>query len=640
MRFPGRHVLATATFASLLAFQFASPASAALGLAPGSDALTLPAFHHRSVGVPAPSQRVKIIYHLPLRNRAELETLTILQGTPGSQVYHHWLTPAQFRANFAPDAAHVGAAVHVLRAAGLSVDHIGSQLISVSAPAATIERAFSTRLDVAQDEHGRFVAARDSYRVPAALARLGGVVLGLSAHPRPQADHALTHARPNNIYGPDGPYYFGDLKQAYEFPSYGQANGGTNAYRRHIAIVGFSDFDEADAYTYFSAEGLASNGVAPGPLVTHNTFPGSLPFNTASGDSLEANLDVQQSGGSAPGAQIDDYASDSTSSESFLATYGQIVDDNIEDIVSTSYGGCELYFTAPYSGADYTYVLKAYNDIFLQGNVLGTTFIFSSGDNAGKPCAPPGFFEPHANPATYSALAGVSYWADDPSVTAVGGTNLTTTYKKGSLNSAYVSQQAIADPLEPEEDPNGYGNELDGLYFGSGGGQSVIWTRPSWQSPVRVNHLGGTGRLVPDISLHMGGCPLSVLANAPCLKTLNEPGGDSADIEVFGGQLVGVIGTSASAPDFAGYLAVLSQLDKNERRGNVNGLLYEAAILPSITQGIQATNGVSADAVPKGKLGYNVITGLGTPVGTAFIRRITGIKTLVPAGISESVTNP
>lgn len=648
MRITGRHVLVAATFSSLLAVVVASPASAALGAAPAlSGALTVPAFPHRSVGFPAPSQRVKLMYHLPLRNRAELEALTIQQGTPGSQAYHHWLTPAQFQANFAPDAAHLAAAEQALRGAGLSIDKVGSQLIYASAPASTIERNFATRLDLAQDEHGRYIAARGAYRMPAALARLGGALVGLEAHPRPHANHALARTRPSNYFGPNGPYYFGDLKQAYSYPSYGQANGeaknGSNVYHRRIGVVGYSDFNESDAYNYFSQEGIGNYGgaLAPAPILTHRLFPGALTWDPNSGDSFEADLDVQQAGGSAPGAEIDDYAADASYNEAFLPVYAQIVEGNLDDVVTTSFGECELFYTRAYnSGFDYTYVLAAYHDIFLQGNALGITFIVSSGDDAAKECYPVGYFEAGANPVTYSASVGVSIWADDPAVTAVGGTNLTTTVKKGSLNSAYVSQQALADSPRATADPYGTGNAIDGLLWGSGGGQSVIFARPTYQTPAHVNHFGGTGRLVPDISMHMGGCPGDVLSTARCLQTLNSPGGASADLVGHDGLFYGVIGTSASAPEFAGFLTVLSQLDRNERRGNVNPLLYAYATPPYVTQGIEARNGITAENVPKGKLGYNVITGLGTPVGTALMGRISGFKDLIPAGIPETVTNP
>jgi subtilase family serine protease len=648
MRITGRHVLVTATFSSLLAFQVASPALAGKIAGPDSSgAFTVPAFPHRAIGFPAPSQRVKLMYHLPLRNRAGLEQLTIQQGTPGSQAYHHWLTPAQFRANFAPDASHVAAAEEALRGAGLSIDRVGSQLIYASAPASVIERNFATRLDVAKDEYGQYVAARGSYRIPAALVRLGGTLLGLEAHPRPRPDHALARARPANYYGPNGPYYYGDLKQAYSYPSYGQANGeaknGTNVYHRRIGIVGMSDFNESDAYNYFGYEGIGNFGgaLAPPPILTHNLVPGSVAWSADSDASFEADLDVQQAGGSAPGAEIDNYAVDVSYNEAFLAAYAQIVELNEDDIVSTSYGECELFFTPAYNfGVNETYVLDAYHDIFLQGNAFGVTFIFSSGDDAAKGCYPLGYFESGANPVTYSASVGVSIWADDPAATAVGGTNLTTTVKKGSLDSAYVSQQALADSPRAAEDPYGTGNEIDGLIWGSGGGQSTIFSRPAYQTPAHVSNIAGKGRLVPDIAMHMGGCPGDVLPTARCLQTLNSPGGASADLVGHDGVFYGVVGTSASAPEFAGFVAVLSQLDKNERRGNLNPLLYEYSFPPFVTQGIEARNGLTADNVPKGKYGYNVITGLGTPIGTSFIDHVTGLTDLIPAGIPMTVTNP
>lgn len=346
---------------------------------------------------------------------------------------------------------------------------------------------------------------------------------------------------------------------------------------------------------------------------------------------------MQQSGGSAPGAEIDAYSMDASLYEAFLATYAQIVDTNYDDIVSTSYGGCELEYTAPYNGGvSDTYLLQAYHDVFLQGNAFGITFVFSSGDDAGKGCVAPGYFQSHSKPVTYPALVGVNFYASDPAVTAVGGTNLTTATSKTTLNSSYVSEQAIADYPRATQDPYGTGNAISGLYWGSGGGQSVVWPRPSYQTAAAVNKIPGTGRLVPDVSLHMGGCPGDALSSAPCVKS----GADSSDIVGHDGLLYQVIGTSASAPEFAGLLAVLEQLDKGKRLGNVNPLLYANGNATYFHQGIPGTNGIPADTVAKGKLGYNVILGVGTPKVVPLLERLTGIKTLIPAGLPQTASNP
>ena len=64
---------------------------------------------------------------------------------------------------------------------------------------------------------------------------------------------------------------------------------------------------------------------------------------------------------------------------------------------------------------------------------------------------------------------------------------------------------------------------------GGGGGVSALWSQPSWQKG-----LGGTMRLVPDISLNGGGIP---------------------QFFYYQGKWGGVLGTSIVAPELAGFFA-------------------------------------------------------------------------------------
>ena len=100
----------------------------------------------------------------------------------------------------------------------------------------------------------------------------------------------------------------------------------------------------------------------------------------------------------------------------------------------------------------------------------------------------------------------------------------------------------------------------------------MIFPEPSYQDGV----VPSTGqRYDPDISMHMGGCPLYF--NALTGRQVGEKchPDDSFDIAVIGGQEAGLIGTSASAPEFAGLLAVFEQEIGNGtpgsgRVGNIN----------------------------------------------------------------------
>jgi subtilase family serine protease len=180
-------------------------------------------------------------------------------------------------------------------------------------------------------------------------------------------------------------------------------------------------------------------------------------------------------------------------------------------------------------------------------------------------------------------------------------------------------------------DPFGLGNLVAGGVWGSGGGKSVIFSKPFYQELVQT---GSNMRTVPDVSLQMGGCPTG-LAKMPCHAT------DSFTVEVFDGQLVGVIGTSVSAPDFAGILALKEQFLGGSRLGNVNYDIYAiAAAQPAVAkspldflhQGQPGSNGAFSTT----KSGYNLVLGVGTPL----VRNFIFAPELPPAGNPQTKSNP
>ncbi len=589
----------------------------------------------RFVADARPAQAVDFTVHVPLRNAKQLDQLIVLQTNAGSPLYHHFLTPTQFRASFGASPATVASVAGSLQKAGFAVHQNGSQLLQVRGTAATVEAAFSARLGVAVDANGRHtIAARTALHVPSALAAVGASVAGLTAavQPRPMYERAL--AAPANRYSTVGPYWFDDLKQAYNYPSYEVANGRGVT----VATVGNSDFSSSDADAYFAHEKLGKGGLAPAPVIDHLVLPGGAPFDPTTGISDEANLDTQMVGGSAPGAHVIGVAIGGPG-EAFLNAYAYLDEANRADIVSTSYGACELFYLPAYNnGIDQTSILYAYHDLFRQGNSQGITFIFSSGDQSGLGCAPPGYITMPKQGKAYPAIPGAGIWVDDPNVTSVGGTNLITQYQKGSLNSAYIMENSIGDRLIGGIDFYGTGNTYNNALWGSGSGTSVIFPKPNYQNKIPTG--GGKMRIEPDVSMHMGGCP----GYAPPVKVecgrLDKNGfpiRDSADLAVIGGQLFGLIGTSASAPEFAGLLAVKESVIKS-RLGNENEDLYTLAASNAtghyFRQGFEAYNGV-VHTTPS-QLGYNPIVGVGTPIGNNFV--------LLPkaplAGLPQTASNP
>src|SRR6185437_15332630 len=280
-----------------------------------------------------------------------------------------------------------------------------------------------------------------------------------------------------------------------------------------------------------------------------------------------------------------------------------------------------------------TGILQAFDDLFKQGNAQGITFVEGSGDSGGVPLPPLAYFtkEPKFPPVVVGKFQpGVEPFNSSWHVTSVGGTNLRTTSDPPSLESRYVRENAFGDPEVPY-DPLGFGNLVAGGFWGPGGGESILYGKPPYQQFVDT---GTRNRAVPDISLQMGGCP-GDLAIQPC------PNNRSFTILAFDGQLFGVIGTSVSAPDFAGILALKEQFLGGSRLGNVNYDIYAiAAAQPAVAnspldflhQGQPGFNG----AFHTTKTGYNLVLGVGTPL----VRNFIFAPELPPAGNPRTKSNP
>jgi subtilase family serine protease len=445
---------------------------------------------------------------------------------------------------------------------------------------------------------------------------------------------------PANRYGPAGGYFFDDLKQAYTSPS-DLALDGKGA---KVGVLMDADVFDGDTQAELNAERyLVISKKTPAKLIRDYVLGGS-PYGTNSGDFAEASIDVQTSQTTAPGAQIYLYDIPSLGDDAILAGLTDVVEYNTVDVLSQSFGGCELGYTPAYNnGIDQGYILNAYDALYEQGNAEGITFLASSGDEAGLECPTPNYYDRGEN-GTF--VPSVSTPAVDPHVTAVGGTNLETTTPPSPqpnppvLTSKYVSENEYADPEIPY-DIYGYnlGTNVSGGYWGSGGGVSSFFFKPWYQYLINTGPVGH--RYVPDISMQMGGCPFGIAET--CSPT------DSYSLYVLdynqpGGGLFGFIGTSLSSPEFAGVLALKIEANGGKRLGGVNGYIYELAAaqaqLPAsfpskyYHQGIPGYNGVVT--VKAGTKGYSQLVGVGTPYTTNFI----GEPQLPVAGNPRTITNP
>jgi len=573
----------------------------------------------------APEQAVEFDVYLPLRDRPGAEALLAQMHDPKSALYHRWLTPAEFSDRFGPQAAALNAISRELEAHGLQITEVHSHSLHVSGTAGAVSAAFGARLSTGHFASGKAVTvASTALKLTPNLAAAGAIIADFSGKIRMQKTSARVLHDPQNRESPIGGYWFDDLKQAYSYPSYKVLNGKGVT----IGILMEGDFNPPDMKLYFSHEKLATPNIT-----TVNIGTGS-PFDP--NGSFETHLDIQQSGGMAPKADITLYNLADLSDASILAGLTTIIESNVADVVNMSFAGPEAQYIPAYNGGvDYTGILGIYDDFFMEGDALGITFVSSSGDWGAKDVPAPACFDAAPPTPCGPMELGIGSPASSPHVTAVGGTNLVTTFNAKNpkdLNSAYVSENADFDVLEGDIF---YGTTATGAVWGSGGGISLYYKKPAFQKLVSQRNLPAAAakwRTIPDVSLHMGGCPDgTVVIDNEC------PPERSFDWEIIGGQEEGVVGTSASSPDFAGLVALKIE-SSGGRLGNENFDIYALAAAQAAGSG----NIVFRNDIPgnnghyKSLPGYNLVLGNGTLFGGDFVRG----PSLPVAGKPQTPTNP
>lgn len=644
-----RSLLPGAALSALAVSGFALPSSALTAGAAAADHESMTTFN----------------IYLPLTNTQSLKKLVRDQVEPGSPSYHRWLTPAQFKQQFGPSPAAMRAARAALERAGFTVVAEHTQNLTVQGPVWAVESMFATQLEPASTAKGSVKWAAVNHgklNMPQELASLGAVVpefaphlvAHVHSHVLPQATATATavlaaggNTPQDRLANTTSLFYANDLNEAYTLPSF-QKIPGTGAT---IGIVMSSTINPADIASSFNSK-LTAGGVSdvqsysavsklPVPTVTvHTVNGGSGPFNAASGAAAEASLDTQMSLGTAPGAREILYDMPDLTDASILAAYQQVVEENLVDVVSSSFGQCELDYTAAANnGTSFINILQEYDSLFMQGNAQGITFVASSGDQGAVPCVPPAFASnPTANGTNY--VRGVETPAADPNVTAVGGTNLQTVATPTANDVTYASENANFDPRLPAQFSTGTLTfEIGNNTWGSGGGFSQIFAKPAYQTLVNTG--SNRFRAVPDVALMMGGCPSDADLAVQNCKALPRGGA----IVWIGGKPNVLIGTSSAAPEMAGVLARAVSFYRS-RQGNVNPIIYTMAARQTAQGGVNAPAGLQYfhRNISGNNNGYTVSPGqeysevLG--VGTLNVVNFLGAQGVAPAGAPDTASNP
>jgi hypothetical protein len=569
------------------------------------------------LGPADPSQIVRPITLVLKRSSAQQGVLARLlqdQQDPASKDYHRWLTPQQFGQRFGFSTADIAAVSTWLESQGFTVVDVppSRNLIVFSGTIQTVQAAFRTTIHRYLLEGESHIANSGPVSLPAALAPHVWAVNGLDDFQPKPSGGKKQRVRPafNNS---DGSHNLAPADFAVIYNLLPMYQAGFTGSGQQIAVVGRCAIGLSDVQRFRGSFSLPPNNPQ---LILAAGSPDPGPNGVQSGDCDEAYLDVEWSGGVASGATIDYiYATDVF----FAVQYA--VTQNTASILTMSFGGCEQNVGS--SG-----VSAAFESLAQQANAQGITWIASSGDSGAAACD--AAFSTTANEASNGL--SVNFPASIPEVTAVGGTEFnepTGNYWTSVNGNGGGSALSYIPETAWNETATSYG------LASSGGGLSVFYPKPTWQTGKGVpvdDHRG-----VPDLAL-----------------TAAEHDGY---LIVETGQAFIESGTSAAAPSFAAILAILNQyevaqgLQSQPGQGNINPNLYRLsqnvpAAFHDITTGnnivpcVSGTTGCTTGSYGfHAGPGYDLVTGLGSVDANILISHWANQSVNTTTGLSASLAS-
>jgi pseudomonalisin len=384
-----------------------------------------------------------------------------------------------FVSQYAPSADQVSAAVAYLRGQGFSsvTPAPNNLLVTATAPAATVEKAFSTKLHAFSGNGGTYYANVQPAFVPASLAGNVVAVLGLTnvtgLKPNPLTK-PMGGARPG-VFAADGsPSPTACLKNVnqttgapvcprwYDPATFSIAYGvGSTPPATNTKIAIFSVGD-----TSSSVSDLRYNetqfGLPQADVITRSVGPPSADVSGAT----EWTLDMTYSQGMAYAVKrLTLYTVPTFAFSALTLAINTWANDDLQPIMNASVGGCEVF---PYETGDMLVADMA----LVEAAAQGQTLFASTGDTGGF-CgvagAPPN--------GGVGGVPMVEYPASSPYAIAVGGTDLFS-----NVDGTYLGEQA---------------------WQSGGGGVSQFEYSPSWESgtqPVGTTAVGYSFRGLPDVA--------------------------------------------------------------------------------------------------------------------------------------------
>jgi subtilase family serine protease len=486
------------------------------------------------VGQLSATQRLSLAISLPLRNENGLNDLLQQIYDPHSASYRHYLSVQEFTERFGPAPGDYEAVRQFAKTNGLAVVDIATNhmVLDVEGSAANIEKAFQLKMGLYQHPtEKRTFYSPD--REPS--LDLGVPVLhisGLDNFTLPRSKNRK--AAPGSIQaagsGPGGQYVASDMRAAY----YG--SGPLNGAGQAVGLFEYAGYEISDVQTYFKNLNQPFNVPVNG--VSLNGVPLNCPPKTC--DDSEQVIDIEMAVGMAPGLnQVLVYVGSSD-----ISIFNQMAVDNIAKQLSCSWGWSDDE--------------KSLDPIFKEMAAQGQSVFVATGDNG-------------------SGTPGNVVWpADDPYITAVGGTDITTNGPGGPWQSETGWSGSAGSPSKNGIPIPSY-QTLPGVINSMNKGSTTLRNYPDVAAEANTN----------QYSCYDGTC-----------------GGGNG-------------GTSFAAPQWAGLLAMANQQEVSQGKstlGFLNPTLYHIGIgshYNAAFHDITSGNNGGYNAVK----GYDLVTGWGSLVG-------------------------
>ena len=567
-RLPGR-ILYLAGLCLALAMGVAAPVSAASQRLNGAVPSAVKLMGLTPTGVVPATNTLRLAIGLQLQNTDALSNLLQQLYDPTSPNYRQFLTPQQFTAQFGPSQSDYDAVIAYAQASGFTVEatYSNRMMLDVSGTVANIEKAFGVTLLTYQHptENRVFFAPSDEPVLDLSVSVVGIAGLDNYIVPKPMDLHPEGASAGDGALsgsGPQGTYLGYDFRDAYLPGVILTGNGQT------VGLLQFDSYYRSDITAYEKLAGLPNVTLENEYLDGFNGTPGA--------NADEVSLDIEMVASMAPGISLIKIYS--------AGPYG-LGDDILNQMANED--------LAPQISASWTYATTATTEqIFEEFGRKAKRISNALGDSG-----------------AYNTVNPVPPPTDDPYITSVGGTTLTTTGPQGAWKSETVWN---------------WFTEGVGQDAGSGG-ISPNFTIPSYQVPVSMTNNGGSSKYrdIPDVALTA----------------------DNVWVIYSGGQSGSFGGTSCASPLWAGFAALMNQqaaLLGNPQLGFINPAVYAIGLGHSYTNCFHdITTGNNTNLVSTNffaKVGYDLCTGWGTPAGRPLMNALAG--SLKPTGVLQISVSP